>query len=279
MTRKSSNTAISIAMLLAFGLTGCATIGVDEHVIPAADPLAERADLTYQVKDGDQLSGIALRLTGAISNWQAIATRNGISNPRTLAVGQVLIIPSELLLDVNSLPDDSVSSTTQNLDTAKAQSLQSTAPDSKTATAVTGSDTAVNSTGTRAVSPPPVTTGHGVSVLRGLTALERNSAEDSADITLSAVNINRTFDLHPIEYPLATDPNDLRYDSTAPLIKVTGTYYPKGVYENPANYSRLIGRAAPGSLFQLDNEINDWYKIITDQGIGYIRRSDSTLVR
>lgn len=47
---------------------------------------------TYTVKKGDTLWDIAKRLTGSSSNWQAIANQNGITNPKTLQIGQKLVI-------------------------------------------------------------------------------------------------------------------------------------------------------------------------------------------
>ena len=48
---------------------------------------------TYTVKKGDTLSKIAARLLGSASKWQAIAKANGLRNPNSLKVGQVLKLP------------------------------------------------------------------------------------------------------------------------------------------------------------------------------------------
>lgn len=48
---------------------------------------------TYTVKKGDTLSGIAKWHLGDASKWHAIADLNGIRDPRTLQIGQVLRIP------------------------------------------------------------------------------------------------------------------------------------------------------------------------------------------
>lgn len=278
MTRKTSKTAISLSMLLAFGLNGCAAISPEKHAPPAAEPLA---DISYQVENGDRLGDIALRLTGKVSNWQAIAARNDISNPRTLAIGKVLIIPGDLIEVENPLTVSVTADTEQAPGTPNRFSAKSSdnAVYSAEASTASESDLAGNSTAAHTASAPPVTTGAGVSVVRGQSVQDTASAEDPVDITVSAVTINRTFDLEPIDEPLITDQADQQYDSEQPRIKVTGTYYPKGVYSQPANYSPLMGRAAPGTIFKLDSEVNDWYKIITDQGIGYIRQSDSSLVK
>lgn len=49
---------------------------------------------TYTVRAGDTLGAIARRLLGDEGRWQDIARANGISDPRALAIGRVLTIPS-----------------------------------------------------------------------------------------------------------------------------------------------------------------------------------------
>jgi len=48
---------------------------------------------TYTVRKGDTLSAIAARQLGNANRWQDIANLNGVRDPRTLKVGQVLKLP------------------------------------------------------------------------------------------------------------------------------------------------------------------------------------------
>lgn len=57
---------------------------------PAAAPASGK---TYTVKRGDTLSAIAARQLGNSNRWREIADMNGIRDPRTLKVGQVLRLP------------------------------------------------------------------------------------------------------------------------------------------------------------------------------------------
>lgn len=106
-------------------------------------------------------------------------------------------------------------------------------------------------------------------------AVRLNKAEE-VTVVVTPINTNRDFELNPI------DPNAPRpvqnYSGNGAKIKVIGSYYPKGIYIEPAAYSKLILRAAPGTLFVLDRQVNDWYKIETDSGSGYIRTSDAAIV-
>jgi len=106
-------------------------------------------------------------------------------------------------------------------------------------------------------------------------AIRRNDAVE-VPVIVTPINTNRNFELNPID-PNATIPSQ-DYKGAGTQIKVIGSYYPKGIYTEPAAYSELILRAAPGSLFLLDSKVNDWYKIETKSGSGYIRTSDAAIV-
>ena len=201
----------------------------------------------YQVKAGDSLSDIALKVTGDMRNWRKLAAYNKISNPKTLNVGQIIGIPSELL--------DGILSTDNRV--ADARATQTITNAGKPLTRL------------------PVTTGSGVSIARPTAALDQGSA----DVAIFPVSINRSFDLVPFDPVSGEGRGALRYGSQAPQIRVLGTYYPKGVYTQPVTYATLLSRVSPGTVFELEGVVNDWYKVITDNGIGYIRQSDSTLLQ
>lgn len=54
----------------------------DERILPD----------TWTVKQGDTLWAIACELFGDGTKWREIAEKNGISNPRTLQIGRVLVL-------------------------------------------------------------------------------------------------------------------------------------------------------------------------------------------
>ena len=106
-------------------------------------------------------------------------------------------------------------------------------------------------------------------------AVRINEVED-APVVITPINTNRNFELNPFDANAPRPTPDYRGAGTQ--VKVIGSYYPKGIYTEPASYSELILRATPGTLFVLDRQINDWYKIVTDSGSGYIRISDAAIV-
>ncbi len=240
MIKTASALRMSICGLIALAATGCATTATTTATAPEAAYTAPKS-FTYEVKSGDRLSDIAMSITGNISDWKSIASFNGIDDPRSLAVGDTLVIPEELLPETLSRKGKINNSVIQ---------------------------VAANNS-----SPLPIPTGNTVSVARTTTV-----ANDQ--IAVFPVSVNRSFSLQPITEPIqqsALVTSSSRYDALAPTIRVLGTYYPIAVYREPANYSQLVKRVAPGTEMQLDSAVNDWYKIVTDDGFGYIRKSDSVL--
>ena len=98
-----------------------------------------------------------------------------------------------------------------------------------------------------------------------------------APVVVTPIDTNRDFELNPLDgSSISAQPRN--YDGTGTQVKVVGSYYPKGIYTEPAAYSKLIMRVAPGTVFTLDSQVNEWYKIQTDSGAGYIRTTDAAIV-
>jgi len=107
-------------------------------------------------------------------------------------------------------------------------------------------------------------------------AVRRNQPTSVAPVVVTPINTNRDFDLNPID---SVSPNQSRsYAGGGAQVKVIGSYYPKSIYLGPDYASKMIMRVAPGTLFALDSQVNDWYKIQTDSGSGYIRTNDAAIV-
>ena len=243
MIRKTSIRQLPVFVLLAFVLTSCASTG--NHAMKDGSDTTSQ-EIVYEVKPGDSLSSIGKSLTGLYESWEVIAVYNEITDPKSLAVGQTIKIPGTLIKPVRPLPPR-----------ARASFIN------KTAASIANPSTRMG-----------VTKANGVNTVHGTSA----QFDDFAPITMYSVEVNRSFTLEPIDPTLALKGDQRTFGSEAPQIKVSGTYYPKGIYEEPANYARLIRRAAPGTRFTLEQEVNNWYKITTDEGVGYIRQSDSKLV-
>jgi hypothetical protein len=107
-------------------------------------------------------------------------------------------------------------------------------------------------------------------------AVKRSARQKTNDVVLEPVKTNRAFQLSPIKESELV--RRAQKKAAAVKVQVVGTYYPKGIYRQPANYSTLVMRAAPGTLFDVEYLANDWYKIVTKNGIGYLREDDGKVV-
>ena len=108
-------------------------------------------------------------------------------------------------------------------------------------------------------------------------AIKRSSSQGSSNVELDSVNVNRTFHLRAITESEFDAPTP-RTMPAASKVQIVGSYYPKGIYREPANYSSLMMRAAPGEVFEVEYLANNWYKIMTNDGIGFLRADDGKVV-
>lgn len=238
MNNKPSFTTVLMLIILASILGGCAT---GKQTYTTSTPTQSDFEALYTVKPGDRLTDISRKLTGNQNHWQTIATYNNIENPDLLSVGEIIAIPGSLLGDF--FPD-----------TVSAAS----------------SATALHNSKGSATRPSLIPNTSAIALQRPMQ-LPGKVVEE---VIVTSVNRNRSFKLEPFR---TLNPVQTSASFTAGArIKVIGSYYPKGIYEQPANYAPLIMRVSPGTILELELEVNDWYKIKTDKGIGYIRMDDST---
>ncbi|NND91642.1 MAG: LysM peptidoglycan-binding domain-containing protein [Granulosicoccus sp.] len=238
-------TSVSLMLALAVALvSGCATLRTVQ------DTEADESSRTVQhtIAPGDRLSDISLQYTGEVSQWEAIAAYNDITDPRTLRIGDVITIPGSLIPtsgQSESAATVARSASRESLDVASSSSSQ----------------VAPTATGTLALQRSPEVDAE---------------PEETGDVVLQPVRINRSFELEPLDESQLNRSTSIQ--TTPPRVRVVGTYYPKGVYDQPASYSNLMMRVAPGTVLELESEVNDWYKVVTDRGIGYLRNVDGKLI-
>jgi len=96
------------------------------------------------------------------------------------------------------------------------------------------------------------------------------------EVIVKPVSSNKSFSMSPIDTTVSQQNTVSK--TPAAKVKVLGSYYPKGIYRQPANYSTLIMRVAPGTLFDLEYLANDWYKIKTADGSAYLRADDGKVI-
>ncbi len=99
---------------------------------------------------------------------------------------------------------------------------------------------------------------------------------DAADVVVKKANPNKRFVLTPLGEETETTHANLNGHN---YIKVVGTYFPKVVYRSPQLDAQLLMRVAPGTTFPLEKLDNGWYRVSTDQGIGFLRVEDGQPTR
>ncbi len=84
-------------------LIGAALLPAISHgenmIIDGDDLIIGASGIGYRAHAGDTLAAIATRFTGTANNWVALGRLNGISQSARIAVGTVIQIPADLLLD------------------------------------------------------------------------------------------------------------------------------------------------------------------------------------
>ena len=91
---------------------------------------------------------------------------------------------------------------------------------------------------------------------------------------LRPVDINRRFQLNETDFDFV--PDSAAIESNA-KIRVVGTYFPKGIYEQPTESAKLISRVAPGVIFDLDASLDGWFRLKFEGGHAYLREIDGKI--
>lgn len=242
---KNNNSILTLGFLLTAitAIQGCATTQASpETEVPAEVPalqLTKSQEVVHTVGPHERLGDIALRYTGNATHWQEIAKYNRISDPHKIRIGSIIKIPPTLLPQNNpALAKTATQAGTRVASTSLAIQRQTTAPSAK--------------------------------------HTEVPKIRTQGSVVIQTVSTNRSFDLTPIDKNVSQSRTTKNRDNAK--VKIVGTYYPKGIYQQPANYSNLIMRAAPGTLFDLEYLANDWYKVVTSEGVGYLREADGAVV-
>lgn len=238
-------------------------------VIAAAKASAD--DQTYTVEAGESLWLLAERTTGNPENWLAIAQYNGMDEraANQIRFGQKLTIPGELLINggtVASNGNDSqpVQQTKDEAANAVAQAiLPSKGKD------VPGID-AGKSDGARQLADAdvaPANAAENIDESKIVTVPASFKDEPPADLSSEAKQAGQ-------KHLLAeqTAPADGLQDGE---VMVSGTYYPKAIY-NEANFSSsLLMRVSPGTRLKVAKTIGPWYEVVTDKGTGFVHSRDT----
>jgi len=234
-----------------------ATVAAPEKTEPA------QASIVI-VQAGESLWHLSERTTGKPENWFAIAQFNGMDEKAAnqIRFGQKLKIPAELLIegaaDTVAEADNAALPAT---DTAKTEAANAVAA------AITPKDADGIKAGT--------TDGKRETVLA-----DAKPADGSTVITVPANFKGEPPANLPKEAAAKATAQTQVADSKLPELQddeimVSGTYYPKAIY-NEANFSSsLLMRVSPGTKLKVSKALGPWYEVVTDKGVGFVHSRDT----
>lgn len=194
---------------------------------------------SFKVQAGESMWEMARRTTGDATNWKNIAAANNMTPEEAALIkyGQSLEIPNDLL------------------------------------------KTPTEGAATPAIAVAPVEEViESVEVASAPVAVEPAVVEDSAVTAIEDVDslkiVPANFQAEPTVIKSAGEEIPAVATDDADWVMVSGTYYPKAVY-NDANFSAtLLTRVSPGTKLQVSRAIGPWFEVKTPHGLGYVHSRD-----
>ncbi|MFK7893820.1 MAG: LysM peptidoglycan-binding domain-containing protein [Granulosicoccus sp.] len=265
----------------------------------------------FTLDENETLWDLAKRTTGDALNWQAIANANNFSENDAVVVfpGQTIYVPDELVSTQTSrLPEDSeqqkplttdapVTPVLPDSSTVKIEAVVEATPAERLPTENRQADASV---GISSIPRTPASEQTAADIASTMIS-ENGSSVQEAPVSTSALslldetqplvipptagdgneNIKIVEASYQAEEATASEPVKQLMPQAAPVlddapreIMVSGTYYPKAVYNEADFSSSLLMRVSPGTRLQVSQAMGTWFKVQTDKGTGYVHQRD-----
>ncbi|MFK8084260.1 MAG: LysM peptidoglycan-binding domain-containing protein [Granulosicoccus sp.] len=249
-----------------------------EDLIAAASENAEPIDLN----DGETLWDFAKRTTGNALNWQAIADQNNFTEKQAVTVrpGQTIFVPQDLL----RADTDTASSAIVTENPTQAEELaQSTPVAIEAATSVM--DTAITEDILTPIALEPEQIA-AAALPETASQVQDTLTENTESVIAELAEVDTTPPIEIVEATYKTDDSLTPVaiaDESVPMVEndniparivVSGTYYPKAVYNNADFSSSLLMRVSPGTTLQVSRAMGTWFEVETDKGVGFVHQRD-----
>ncbi len=261
----------------------------------AGEAVAETADLLasqqvngkpFKVNPGETLWDFAKRITGDATNWQQIAGENNFSDEQASYVrtGQTIYVPENLIR-----PELGAAQSDEQVEPDSAR-LSLPVPEQQAALPATQATDPVNAqkseeelaiTVITTASAAKRTIGESAPADTSLNILDESSnvLDETQPIKIveatfkSSKSPAPTLPVNPDDTTAAMVATDKNAQSPAQIM-VSGTYYPKAVYNEADFSSSLLMRVSPGTTLQVSKAMGSWYQVKTDKGLGYVHQRD-----
>ena len=195
----------------------------------------------FKVGPGETLWNFAKRTTGDATNWKSIAAQNNFSEKQATTVypGQTVYVPSAIVKSIDGGVDNTA------VASAAAPKLDDTDTDALEAAAAVLASSA--------------------SILDDAAPIKIVEAKFQEDET-------GTVALETAE--LSKEASQQLNNNSAQQIMVSGTYYPKAIYNEADFSSSLLMRVSPGTKLSVSKAVGPWYQVVTEKGVGYVHTRD-----
>jgi len=217
---------------------------------PAADSTQDTPTQTVTVNAGENMWFLAKRTTGNAANWTKIAEANGMTESQASLIrhGQEIQIPVDLI------SADIAQSTNQSDTQAVAADAVADAIEPKQAQSLADNGNTETET----------------------DAMTLDSASDlPADKELVTVEANFQGNPETLELARNAETGEQTGEADSDGIMVSGTYYPKAVYNKADFSSSLLMRVSPGTRLVVSKAVGPWYEVMTEKGVGYVHSRDT----
>ncbi|NND91641.1 MAG: LysM peptidoglycan-binding domain-containing protein [Granulosicoccus sp.] len=211
------------------------------------------AGTPFKVNSGETLWDFAKRTTGDATNWQAIAGQNRFSEKQAVLVkaGQTIYVPEMLVR-----PELAAAGNEQQPAASRIVSAEVDESSIKLSPANDDNTSAIDAS-------------------TELLAEAASTLDETQPIKIVEATFKSDEPAQPMTVVPATQLATGNQDPQAPAqIMVSGTYYPKAVYNEADFSSSLLMRVSPGTTLQVSKAMGKWFQVETDKGIGYVHQRD-----
>lgn len=240
----------------------------------------------FKVNPGETLWDFSKRVTGDATNWQAIAGQNQFSDKQASYVrtGQTIYVPEALIR-----PElDAALSLESGLDSAemaepaleKAQELQDTGVDQKVMQNDRQDELAITVITSASAAARQSNDSVGLDTSADMLADRTSMLDEAQPIKIIEATFKASKNTAVLPSPSASSSDSAQLaapvaDDNAPAeIMVSGTYYPKAVYNEADFSSSLLMRVSPGTTLTVSKPMGSWYQVKTEKGLGYVHQRD-----
>lgn len=232
---------------------------------------------SFDLNADETLWDFAKRTTGDALNWQAIADQNNFSEKQAVSVrpGQTIFVPQSLLpADENVTTSAIIAPADEDDVVIQLEEPVTVAAEATSEEIIAPAAATVEQTMAAALPAVSDVQDKAVEITEELVA-EPSILDETQPIQIVEATYKVDETLTPASTETEIAPVQIIENENIPAnIMVSGTYYPKAVYNNADFSSSLLMRVSPGTTLQVSRAMGTWFEVETDKGVGYVHQRD-----